>query len=259
MSAHLIDRLFSRRRRVETPTPAPQVAHDERVYAIGDVHGRADLLERMLTAIITDAEAQADGRTVRLVFLGDYIDRGDQSRRVLAVLRGVARGNDYVRATFLRGNHEAALLDFIEDPIAGAAWLDFGGRQTLGAYGAPASGLKPDQAALIAAHAALIAAIGPDLAFLRATRIAWRSGDAVFVHAAHDPTRPLEDQREAVALWGAAPASPPAPDLLVVHGHFADTEPVNTPLRICVDTGAYYSGRLTAVRLDAGRAFLSVD
>lgn len=258
MPTTIVSRLFSRKGRTEVPAPALRVAEDERIYAIGDIHGRADLLRKMLAAIVADADARADGRRVRLIFLGDYIDRGDQSRRTLALLRGVAEAAEDGGALFLRGNHEAALLDFLDDPVAGAAWLDFGGRQTLADYGAPPPALRPDAAALSAAHAALTAAIGPDLDFLRATRVSARSGDVVFVHAGFEPSRPIDDQPPAVALWGARASAPPAPDLLVVHGHFADAEPVDAPLRICVDTGAYYSGRLTAVRLDAGRGFISV-
>lgn len=259
MAVSRFARILSRRDRRHGRAHGPRVAEDDRVYAIGDIHGRADLLVRMLAAIVADADAHRDGRRVRLVFMGDYIDRGDESRRTLETLRSLADATPADGVVFLRGNHEAALLDFVENPVAGAGWLDFGGRQTLGDYGAPVPGLKPDADALAAAHAALLAAMGPDLDFLRATRIAARSGDVVFAHAGFEPLRPVEDQPHAVALWGAPPSAPPADGLLVVTGHFADADPVDTPRRICVDTGAYFTGRLTAVRLDAGRAFLSVD
>ena len=251
--------LFRTQRLPTARQAAAQVAQSERIYAVGDIHGRADLLARILARIDEDAAARAgDGRRTRLVFLGDYIDRGDNARAVLAQLRAIrdARG-DAVR--FLRGNHEAALASFLSDPVAGAQWLDFGGRQTLASYGVTLAATS-DPAALVAAQTAFRAALGADLAFLDSALIpVMRSGDVIFAHAGVDPGVALNAQTEDALLWGSPrflAAGGPA-GLLVVHGHFDAPEPMRGPGRLGVDTGAYYSGVLTAVRLDAGIAFLS--
>jgi hypothetical protein len=99
--------------------------------------------------------------------------------------------------------------------------------------------------------------MGPHLAFLRGLPLVFRSGAAVFAHAGFDPRRGSAFRDEAAVLAPPAPPTALPDDLLLIHGHFAAETPVDTPNRICVDTGAYFSGRLTAVRLDQGRAFLS--
>jgi serine/threonine protein phosphatase 1 len=103
--------------------------------------------------------------------------------------------------------------------------------------------------------------ISPYLGFLNSLSRMIISGDVVFVHAAVDRALPLEDQPDSAVYWGQTPSggSSSAQDYRVVHGHFANFEPVSRPDRICVDTGAYYSGRLTAVRLDEDERFLHVD
>ena len=232
----------------------PRVAAGERIYAIGDVHGRADLLDALLDRIEQDVARCTDGRRTRLVLLGDYVDRGEESPRVLDRVAQLAGAG----AACLRGNHEAALLDFVADPVQGAAWLEMGGLQTLAAYGVRPPRLRdPDDVA--AAATALVAAMGPRLDLLHALATTDVSGTVVFVHAALAPGRPLAAQEEATMLWGNRRflAEGWDDDWLVVHGHYAAAEPVEARGRICVDTGAYYSGRLTAVRLDDGIAFLS--
>lgn len=245
---------FLRRRPDERSGRLPQVAPDERVYAIGDVHGRADLLDALVATIAADAARFDDGRTPRIVLLGDYVDRGEQSATVLqrvAALR--AEG-----AVCLRGNHEAALLAFLDAPEEGAAWLGFGGLQTLASYGVRLPGPR-DRRALGEAAAALAAALGPAQALLRDLAATHVSGDVVFVHAALVPGVPLERQEDAAMLWGDRRFLVRGwePGRLVVHGHYAGAAPEVAAGRICVDTGAYHSGRLTAVRLDAEVAFLS--
>ena len=238
----------------------PGVAPGERVYAIGDIHGRADLLGALLERIGEDAEARHDGRRLRLVFLGDYVDRGDRSRETLDLLLRVARETPEGTGVFLRGNHEAALLDFVDRPGGGASWLDVGGRQTLASYGVSVPGPGASAERLDRARDAIVVAMGPHLDLLRRTRLIARSGAAVFAHAGFDPALPDAAQSEAVLLWGSVPpedAKLPG-ELLLVHGHFDGPAPIETPNRINVDTGAFHSGRLTAVRLDAGRGFVTV-
>ncbi len=250
-----------KRRASRTPTPAPDPAPDpgHRIYAVGDVHGRHDLLAALLARIEADAAAHEDGRLPILVFLGDLVDRGDHSREALDLaLRAQRR---WPRTVVLRGNHEAALLDFLEEPERSAAWLGFGGRQTLASYGVPAPNADAEPPELHAAAEALAAALEAHARLLQETDLMFRSGDVVFAHSGIDPARPLDAQGEGALLWGRSAfleAGPPE-GLRVVHGHWADPEPTVTPARINVDTGAYYTGRLTAVRLDDETALIAVD
>lgn len=237
-----------------------RVASGERLYVVGDIHGRNDLLVAMLSKIVQDAHACTDTRKPRFVFLGDYIDRGDHSADVLETLSTVGQVGEQA-FDFLMGNHEAAMLSFLEDPIAGADWISWGGRQTLTSYGIGSLSRKPDKVELIAVRDTLYEKSQLHLPFLRALKRYVVSGDVICVHASIDPALSLEAQPDDALLWGQNPSGESAglPGHLMVHGHFADYEPVVRGDRICVDTGAYYSGRLTAVRLDDEQTFLHVD
>lgn len=243
----------------------PLVAKDERIYAIGDVHGRHDLLIRLLARIHEDAASQDDGRKVRLVFLGDYIDRGDDSAAVLSTLNQLRAAPPTAPARsgidFLLGNHEAALLRFLDDPVAGRAWLGFGAPQTLASYDIAPAPLEPEPAELRALHNALLRAMGPHLDFLRSMAPTARSGDVLFTHAGLNPAAGAVETDVEAMLWGHPEflCDQPVRGVRVVHGHYDAPRPVSLPGRICVDTGAYYSGTLTAVRLDAGERFISVE
>ena len=242
-------------RRLPVAAPAP----DARLYAVGDIHGRHDLLDAMVELIARDCARFEDGRRPVTVFLGDYIDRGDHSREVIDRLVALERTRDDV--VFLRGNHEAALLDFLEDPGRGGDWLGYGGLQTLASYGIAPVGRGAGAADLERTAMELGVAMGPHIGFLERTQPIFRSGDVICAHAGIDPDRSPEDQGEGALLWGRSAFLDDggAPGLRVVHGHWAEDAPVVTARRICVDTGAYYSGRLTAVRLDAGEELLHVD
>jgi len=236
----------------------PRVAPTERVYAIGDIHGRYDLLVSLLEKIEEDSATFRDERTVRIVFLGDYVDRGDDSRQVLELLSKLAASGspDFI---FLTGNHEAALLAFLADPIEGRAWLNFGGRQTLASYGVrlPPRGVKRSD--LQSAGDDFGRALGRHRDFLLSLSLLDRSGDVLFTHAGLNPSKADDPRSDPHAiLWGCKEflREDPVPGARIVHGHFDAPTPLSATGRICVDTGAYYSGRLTAVRLDAGEHFL---
>ena len=247
-------RLFGRKPgSADPPAPVPRPAAADRLYVIGDIHGRADLLEVMLRRIAADfAFRIGDGRRPKVIVLGDVIDRGDNSREVVRMLMRVVGAGPLGDLTVLKGNHEAALLGFLRAPDTGATWLRFGGMQTLASYGVPVPAGTPDAATLRDLAKRLRAAMGEHLPFLQALPLSWRSGDVLCTHAGIDPEDPGA-MDEDVVLWGRAhfPETGPVPGLRVVHGHYDAPEPVITDGRICVDTGAYYSGRLTAVRLDA--------
>lgn len=236
-------------------TPPAGVPEGMRVYAVGDIHGCADLLDSLLTRIAEDDRIEpADSR---LVFLGDYVDRGPDSRGVLDRLLDIrAQRPDTV---FLKGNHEAAMLDFLAGPSAGAAWLDWGGEETLASYGV-ADAARRDPADLAAE---LKGRLPPEhLRFLKTLTLLETIGDYCFVHAGVRPGRPFEAQEEEDLLWirsefHDAP-SRLRPDKVIVHGHHPMKKPLDAGWRIAVDTGACFTGRLTAVVLEGrARRFLS--
>ena len=246
-------------RRAPEPPPISRPDPDHRIYAVGDVHGRADLLDVLLARIEADAARHHDHRQPILLFLGDLVDRGEHSRAVLD--RVLAAVLTWGRVVCLRGNHEAALLGFLDDPVAGASWLNFGGRQTLQSYGIPAPPQNAGPGVLREARRKLAHELNVHGRFLREMPSLFRSGGVVFSHSGIDPARPLDAQDDDALLWGNSDflAGDLPPDIRVVHGHWAQTEAEVTRTRVNVDTGAYYSGRLTAVRLDEGTELISVD
>lgn len=231
----------------------PRATVAGRVYAIGDVHGRSDLLRRLLDQIYAEAAALADDLPISLVLLGDYIDRGEDSKGVLEMcrrLRGEAPVDDLV---FLRGNHEEALLTFLEDPSFGTRWLSWGGIETLASYGVAAPLERARAEEFDSLRDDLRRAMGPDVSFLATqTLSSWRCGNVYFCHAAIDPELPLDQQTEKSLLWGDRRfLTRGGPDgVVVVHGHTVSEQPDVGRNRIGVDTGAYLSGRLTAVAID---------
>lgn len=234
----------------------PIDAGESVIYAVGDVHGRHDLLAPLLARIVADAA----GFRVRpqVVFLGDYIDRGEGARESIELLRGLS-GRGVVDPVFLMGNHEQMLLRFLRDPGEGERWLRYGGLQTLLSYGVSGvTALRAGDEAL-RVRDELIAAMGPHLAFIEALRPCHRAGNVFFSHAGADPELPTEEQPVETLLWGCDRFRrvDRGDGVWVVHGHFVVERPTAERGRIPVDTGAYFSGRLTAVRISAGEvAFL---
>lgn len=223
------------------------------VYAVGDIHGRADLLRRLLGDIADDARGRPAVRRV-LVFLGDYVDRGAQSRQAIDILLGeVPPGFE---ARFLKGNHEQLMLGALDDAAAMPHWLMNGGDATLASYGIEDATQGSEQlrarfaAALPAAHQAFLGALELYVAF----------GDYLFVHAGLRPGVPLERQNAHDLLWIREDFLNADADfgVVVVHGHTPLERPVVRANRIGIDTLAWASGRLTAVALEgAARRFLT--
>lgn len=252
----LLGRLFrsGRAAPVETGTAFDaRVPAGQLIYAIGDIHGERVLLERLLHRLGQDMADQAAGRTVSVVFLGDYIDRGPDSRGVLDIL--CADPLPGAAALFLRGNHEQAMLDFLTVPAEAQEWLRFGGAETLASYGVLATAGTSDPVRLKSVADALATRLPPrHLAFLQQTELMLTIGDYVFVHAGIDPALPLDQQRPDDLLWirEGFIDQPPRGRHVVVHGHTIVDEPVLQGGRIAIDTGAYATGRLTAVALCDG-------
>lgn len=241
------------------------VSIDMPTYAIGDVHGRADLLEQLLGAIDQDAKDRAFPAW-RLVTMGDYVDRGEQSAQVLARLRGILAHGGWrdgpAEVVALRGNHEEMMVAFVDAPAeAGARWIRNGGLQALASYAV--GGVTPNMEGedLVAVAARLAEAAAPDIALLR-TLPAWtRFGNVIFAHAGADPELPPELQSDRTLIWGTSRffSLPRKDGMWVVYGHYVVDEAAAAGGRIAVDTGAYYSGVLSAVRLEDGAepAFLT--
>jgi serine/threonine protein phosphatase 1 len=223
------------------------------IYAIGDIHGCYDQLRSLLRQIAADAEIHARGRTATLIFCGDYVDRGPASRQVLDALCWLKRWQPF-DMLFLKGNHEQVMLDYISAPIEAMAWLRFGGAQTLQSYGVtpPAPGDAPE--AHIAARDDLLDQLPvAHLRFLEDLELMVGVGDFAFVHAGVRPGVALDRQAEQDLLWIREEflANDAPYDRVIVHGHtWESDQPEIGPHRIGIDTGAYETGVLTAIRIE---------
>jgi len=225
-----------------------------RIYAIGDIHGRADLLAELLSRIDTDLQANPIERALH-VFLGDYIDRGANSAAVIDLLIDRATTQELI---CLKGNHELYLAEFLADPSILTVWAQYGALPTLTSYGVEpifsASAKEQEKLAvelgkaLPKSHMEFFAGLKPSLTF----------GDFFFVHAGVRPGIPLEKQVPQDLLWirddfllheGAF-------EKIVVHGHTPVREADIRPNRINIDTGAYATGRLTCLRLERDELLL---
>jgi serine/threonine protein phosphatase 1 len=237
---------------------------DRLIYAIGDIHGRYDLLKDLLLQIVRDRQATAPRRRPVLVFCGDYIDRGPQSAEVVEALVWLGDNVDAEIRT-LKGNHEQALLDFLEIPTAGGDWIAVGGAETLRSYGVEPPQPENDEAGLIRAGRELLAKMpASHVRALENLEISYEAGDCLFVHAGIRPGVGLGEQQEADLLWIREEfldwEGPPG-DRLVVHGHsWYSAQPQLLDHRLGLDTGAYQTGVLTAARLFGSRvSFLRAE
>lgn len=214
------------------------------LFALGDVHGESRLLASLLAYIDRNAGNEPEGPAV--YFLGDIVDRGPDSRGALDLVCATLRR--WPLSRLLLGNHDQWFLDFLRDPEAATAmWLDQGGRETIQSYDLPTHRL-PDAAARIRRdHPVHVAAL--ENASLIETVSAF-----AFVHAGIDPSRSLFQQSEHDCLWIRAPFLEHVGHLshIVVHGHTPQplARPVVTENRVSVDTGACFSGVLSAFALD---------
>ncbi|MGE0596546.1 MAG: metallophosphoesterase family protein [Hyphomonadaceae bacterium] len=232
-------------------------------YAVGDIHGRADLLERMLDKLesVAETERRHSGEPI-VVFLGDYIDRGPESARVLDLLiDGRPRG--YERR-YLRGNHEQSMLAFLDDPVRNLGWVRHGGAETLLSYGIKPPGLVQPSAAHLAAAAEALRDKLPQAHrdFLDGLQRYVVLGDYVFVHAGVDFARPIEQQTDEDLYWARARFLKGRQRFShrVVHGHTPASGPHADERRVGVDTGAYTTGVLTAARFEgADVSFITAE
>ncbi len=233
-----------------------------RLYAIGDVHGRADLLAEMHLRIARDLR-QRPAADWRVIHVGDYIDRGPESARALSLLIDYARGG---RAEFLLGNHDQFMLDFLLDPERAEfdLWMMNGGGATLESFGVGDAlfGYDADPGARQALRDRLVAAMPGMVDFLRGLAGMVRHGDYAFVHAGVRPGVPLERQTLHDLVWIREPFLSATGDLgaVIVHGHTPMRAVDVQPNRIGIDTGAVFGGPLSCLVLEGReRALLEAE
>ncbi len=239
--------------------PTPEVV----TYVVGDIHGCSGKLQTLLNNIDIDV-AQNQFAAPHLVFVGDYVDRGEHSADVMTFVYELSAAYPE-QVACLMGNHEQMMLDFLDDPIGPAKrWLRHGGLQTLRSFGVQlsTSGGQMAPGAMLDAAADLRAALGRSmLDWLRALPLMWNSNDLWVVHAGADPAVPMEAQKDEVLIWGTDrfTASDRTDGQWVVVGHKSVPEAVAQDGRIFIDTGAVYGRALTALRVDptGGLSFIS--
>ena len=239
---------FLRSRRV---MKLPRLPEGIRIYALGDIHGRSDLVKKMFTVIDADIARNPVGRPIE-VFLGDYIDRGPDSAHTLDLLieRSLHR-----ETVFLKGNHEAYFLEVLRDPTKLEDWRQFGGLQTLMSYGVQPT-LNPDSIEQADLIKALTGVMPRDhLSFLEGLKPSFVCGDFFFVHAGVRPGIPLKEQQESDLLWirNEFLDSDENFGKFIVHGHTPVQKPDIRPNRINIDTGAYATGNLTLLTIQGSR------
>ena len=235
------------------------IAPETVLYAIGDIHGRCDLLADITAKIAADA-AQRRARRRVVIYLGDYVSRGIDSRRVIDMLMQ-APPDDCEQVT-LRGNHEDLLLRYLDgDMDAGRHWFDYDGQDTLADYGVEIGDRRQrDKASMIMLRDRFEAALPlSHLEFFRSTRTSYPAAGYFFVHGGVRPGVPLELQEPHDCMWirDAFLNSPAQHGAVVVHGHSISEQPEVRSNRVGIDTGAYRSGVLTCLVIDGTeRSFL---
>ncbi len=239
-------------KRFQQPAPPPpvhRIPEGQRIYAIGDIHGRLDCLDRLLAQIDTDDAAREQSNRA-LVFLGDLVDRGPQSAQVIDRLIEVKQAHPDTR--FLTGNHEEIMLLALDGDREAIKLFDrIGGHQTMLSYGLSEQQIS---SADFDELSALFSSAVPQShrAFLNSFEDMVIIGDYAFVHAGVNPSRGLYDQRSSDLRWIRRQFLQHRDQFekMVVHGHTISDDYERTQNRIGIDTGAFSSGVLTAIGLE---------
>lgn len=233
------------------PPTAPTVPPGTVVWAVGDIHGRLDLLSPLVEAVAADLHGSRAERKM-VIFLGDYIDRGPDSCGVLRLLAGLSLSQG-VEWRFLKGNHEQAMLEFLDDPSAGARWCEYGGDRALRSWGLRV----PELAHRTEAWARVAADLqhkltAREIAFLRNLELSVTVGDYFFTHAGARPGVALDRQSPEDLMWirNLFLDSTSPFERVIVHGHTPTLRVHVDHRRIGIDTKAYDTGVLTALRLE---------
>ncbi len=237
------------------PEVVTRLAPGRRVYAVGDIHGRLDLFEAMIGLIEADDAARGPAETL-VILLGDLVDRGPDSAGVINRARTWGERRP---VRYLQGNHEEMFLGGFTDEGVLRHFLRHGGRETLLSY--PITTDEYMFATLEEVQAMMAERVPADhIAFMQAMESLIRLDDYVFVHAGIRPGVALDEQKVSDLRWirGEFIEDPAPRDFAVVHGHTITTDPQVSPTRIGIDTGAFASGRLTAIGLEDDQRWLIV-
>lgn len=247
----MLNRLFGARH--AAPERLARAPAGTRLYAVGDIHGRLDLLRELRAKIEADGAGFRGAR--KIVYLGDYVDRGLESHGVIDLLSGA--GPAGFEQVFLKGNHDEWMLRFIGDSSVGPSWFFNGGDATLYSYGIGLENERGEPETQSQRYARLARRLGERLperhrAFLAALELSHTAGDYYFVHAGVRPGIALEAQEPDDQLWIREEFLGSHHDFgkIVVHGHTPTADADAQPNRIGIDTGAYYSGILTCLVLE---------
>jgi serine/threonine protein phosphatase 1 len=225
----------------------------KRVFAIGDIHGQLDCLKALHRKIQSIINSEPTHRYI-IVYLGDYIDRGLQSKDVIDCL--ISTPLQHAESFFLKGNHEQALLNFLDGSLPYDRWLRWGGDATLRSYGV--------NLASPAANAETVNAMRQELSqkipashhqFLNSLKLMHDEGDYVFVHAGIRPNVPLDKQlpEDLLMIRDDFIGRPLQSEKMIIHGHTIFPQPYIRERSIGIDTGAYTTGILTAISLEDDR------
>ena len=226
----------------------PSLPAGIRIYAVGDIHGRLDLLDKLLARIDADLAVRPAEKSL-FVFLGDYIDRGPSSRETIDRLVEHAATNESV---FLKGNHELIAIKCLSDRSLFDQWLRLGGLETLVSYGVP-SEISASGKSIVELQAAFHSALPQaHFRFFRDLQTSYACGDYFFAHAGVRPNVELSHQKESDLLWirGEFLSSNFDFGKIIVHGHTPTRQIEVGPNRINIDTGAFATGRLTCLVIE---------
>jgi serine/threonine protein phosphatase 1 len=248
----MISRFFKRR---ADPIAPPEIPPGERIYAIGDIHGRLDLLDDLLMQIGEDDAARPPSTTT-LLFLGDLVDRGPDSAGVVERVRKLAASHHRVRV--LMGNHEEVFLSAVQQDLAALRFCcRIGGRETMMSYGIDQEEYERLDYTELAERLAEV--VPPEhIEFIAGFEDYIVAGDYAFVHAGIKPNVPLAEQRQKDMRWIRDPFldHEGAFESFIVHGHTILEDIDEQPNRIGIDTGAYATGKLTALGLEAAERWV---
>jgi serine/threonine protein phosphatase 1 len=230
---------------------SPRLPRGIRVYVVGDVHGRLGLLRQLEQMVADDHYGRGDSCRAWIVYLGDYVDRGAESSQVLQhLIMGPPEG---FQAIHLMGNHDLWLREFLDDPAYGPSWYKHGGDATLLSYGVRIDPTKAEEERFVEAQVAMRLRVPEQhRRFLRGLELGFSIGDYFMVHAGVMPTKPLDQQSVEDLLWVREPflSHPGELPKVVIHGHTVETHPTERRHRIGIDTGACWTGKLSAVGLE---------
>jgi serine/threonine protein phosphatase 1 len=226
-------------------------AEDARLYVIGDIHGRSDLLDRMIEAIHRDMEKHGCDETLTIT-LGDYVDRGPDSCGVLERLAHNPFPGSYVA---LKGNHEVLFESFLHDRSHANMWRQLGGLETLHSYGVPINEVMMGKGFERAGDALNAALPEAHRAFLSSLQVCISIDGYFFCHAGVRPNVPLDRQNVKDLLWIRNEFLNSKQDFekMIIHGHSPHEWPEVKPNRVNIDTGAFATGRLTCLVIEDGR------